>query len=187
MFVVLLAVLCLVVMSIWTLLQVQRDYREKEGLRPETVASVLGVYTLHFAIELLAAWARLWPYQTYATESMVLGAILAVAGLALFVLGTIHLGDLNNMTGMETGQLVTGGIYRWSRHPQNLGWALFLLGVALISRSWMALLLAVVFWGMLFSYVPMEEAYLESIFGDEYRRYKEKTWRYLGPPKDDHA
>lgn len=183
MFAVILAVLFLIMMSIWTLFQVRRDYEEKKGLRAETVASVLGVYTLHFAIELLAALARLWAYQTYQIHSVILGLILGVIGLTFFGFGTLHLGDFRNMTGMESGELVTRGIFRWSRHPQNMGWALILTAVGLISRSGLALLLAGVFWVIFIAYVPMEEKYLESIYGEGYRRYQERTNRYLGIPR----
>lgn len=183
MFVVLLAVLFLILMSGWTLIQVRRDFREERALKPETVASVLGVYTLHFAIQLLAAWARFWPYSSYRLASIMFGVAIGLGGAVLLVLGTIHLGDIHFMVGLETGDLVTAGVFRWSRHPQNVGWALILLGIGLVSRSWMALLLALVFWGIFAAYVPLEEGYLEEIYGEEYRRYKERTWRYFGPPK----
>lgn len=182
MFVVLLAVLFLILMSSWTLIQVRGDFQEEQILKPETVASVLGVYTLHFVIQLLAAWARFWPYSSNRLVSIIAGIAISLLGGTLLVLGTIHLGDINFMAGLETGDLVTTGVFRWSRHPQNVGWALILLGIGLVSRSWMALLLALVFWGIFAAYVPLEEGYLEEIYGEEYRRYKERTWRYFGPP-----
>ncbi len=182
MFVVLLAILFLILMSGWTLIQVRRDFREEQVLKPETVASVLGVYTLHFAIQLLAAWARFWSYSSHHRISIIAGVVIGLGGAALFVLGTLHLGNINFMVGLETGDLVTSGVFRWSRHPQNVGWALILVGIGLVSRSWMALLLALVFWGIFAAYVPLEEGYLEEVYGEEYRNYKERTWRYFGPP-----
>jgi len=184
MFVVLLAVLFLILMSGWTLLQVRRDFQEEQVLKPETVASVLGVYTFHFAIQLLAAWARFWPYSSYRLASITAGIVFGLGGATLFILGTARLGNINFMVGLETGDLVTSGIFRWSRHPQNVGWALILLGIGLVSRSWMALLLALVFWAIFAAYVPLEEGYLEGVYGEEYRNYEERTWRYFGPPKE---
>ncbi|MFO8036068.1 MAG: isoprenylcysteine carboxylmethyltransferase family protein [Anaerolineales bacterium] len=183
MYAVVIAVLFLTVMSIWTLWQVRRDFREGDTLRPETIASVLAFYTLHFAIELIAAWARLWPYSAYRCPSIILGVILSLIGTVFLALGILHMEDLQSMTGMETGELVTSGVFRWSRHPQNLGWGLFMIGVGLVSRSLLALLMALIFWVMFVAYVPIEEHYLEDLYGEAYREYKQRTYRYFGPPK----
>lgn len=182
MYAVIIAVFFLVVMSVWTLWQVRRDFREREALRPETVGGVLAFYTLHFAIELIAAWARLWNYSAYRTPSIILGIVLSLTGAVFLGFGILHMKDLQRMSGIETGELVTSGIFQWSRHPQNVGWGLFLLGVGFVSRSLLALLLALVFWVMFAAYVPIEENYLEDLHGEEYRRYKKRTCRYFGLP-----
>lgn len=183
MYAVVIAVLFLIVMALWTLWQVRRDFREGDALRPETIGSVLAFYTLHFAIELIAAWARLWPYSSYRYPSIVLGIILSLAGTVFLAFGILHMEDFRSMTGIETGELVTSGVFRWSRHPQNLGWGLFMVGVGLVSRSLLALLMALVFWVMFVAYVPLEERYLEDLYGEAYREYQQRTYRYFGPPK----
>jgi len=93
--------------------------------------------------------------------------------------------NIQQISGVKTGELITSGIYRWSRHPQNLGWGLFLVGVGFLSRSLLALLLSAVFWVVLVAYIPIEETYLEDIHGEEYRQYQERTNRYLGLPIRD--
>lgn len=82
---------------------------------------------------------------------------------------------------MDSSRLITGGIYRWSRNPQNVGWTLFLVGMALLRTSGLVLLLAVLFWVSFRMYLPLEEQLLERIFGDAYRTYRSQTHRYLGP------
>lgn len=86
------------------------------------------------------------------------------------------------MSGLETNVLITVGVDRYSRNPQNAGWGLALLGVALLGNSGLALLLAAMFWLMFRIYIPLEEKYLEQVFGAAYREYCAKTPRFLGWP-----
>jgi len=87
MYAVILAIFFFIVMSVWTLWQVRQDFEERESLKPETVASVLAFYSLHLAIELIAAWARLWPYQGFQTGSVILGLIFCLSGGVFLVWG----------------------------------------------------------------------------------------------------
>lgn len=92
--------------------------------------------------------------------------------------------SLKRMSGVDTSKLVTTGIYRYSRNPQNLGLFLVFLGISIAGRSLLALLLTEVFViGFHMYAIKLEESYLERIFGEEYRRYKERSPRYFGMPK----
>lgn len=71
----------------------------------------------------------------------------------------------------------------WIRNPQIVGWFFLLLGISLISKSGLATVMAVLFLVLFQIYAPVEEEYLEEIFGDEYRQYKVIASRYLGWPK----
>lgn len=167
--------------SILTLWLVREDYQNRRRLSSLSVITVWILYLLHFGIELYAAWKRYWSFERSAFL-LALGALLLLVGTAVYVLGILHLRSVRRMSGVDTSQLVQDGIYRWSRNPQNLGWELVLLGIGLISGSFLALSLAFMFWVIFASYVPMEERYLASIYGDQYRRYESSSHRYFGLP-----
>ena len=77
--------------------------------------------------------------------------------------------------------LITGGVYRYSRNPQNVGWLLLLAGTSLLGGSAAALLLTFLFWLVLHLYlVSAEEPHLTRAFGERYQRYQSTTPRYLG-------
>lgn len=78
---------------------------------------------------------------------------------------------------------MTGGPCRHGRNPQAVGWGLFLLGAALAGRYPKALVVVVAFFLTHRAYFPVEERHLERTFGEEYRRYRARTPRYLGLPK----
>ncbi len=88
--------------------------------------------------------------------------------------------SLKRMSGRKTDSLITSGIYRYSRNPQNVGWLLCLVGIACLGRSGLALFAAAIFWLGFVSYVGAEERYLAQLYGDEYAAYRETTARYFG-------
>jgi protein-S-isoprenylcysteine O-methyltransferase Ste14 len=178
---------CIIILASFTLWRVAVDYKHGAELSPITVALVWTLYLVHFALELFAALKRYYPIRIAEVAFIVLGAILALAGTTLYILGLLHLGSIRRMSGVDTSLLITGGIYSWSRNPQNVEWILFLFGIGFIARSALALLLALLFTLLFALYVPMEENHLESIYGEEYRKYKKNSHRYFGLPQSKDA
>jgi protein-S-isoprenylcysteine O-methyltransferase Ste14 len=85
------------------------------------------------------------------------------------------------------GQPVTRGIYRYSRHPMYVTMVLLLLGVSIISASWVFLLFAIITEvGVTRPYsVKIEEAQCLGHYGDAYREYMNRTPRWIGIPKSE--
>jgi protein-S-isoprenylcysteine O-methyltransferase Ste14 len=76
--------------------------------------------------------------------------------------------------------LVTTGPYRFSRNPMYVGITLLYVGVAVwVNTVWPLLFLPVILIVMHYGVVVREEAYLERIFGDEYRQYARRVRRWL--------
>lgn len=108
---------------------------------------------------------------------------LAATGLVVFVLGlafaiwarlTIGRNWGTPMSKKDDPELVTGGPYRFVRHPIYSGILLAGLGTA-IALSW-AWLLAVVLAGVYFTYsAVVEERYLTTQFPDAYPAYRRGT------------
>ncbi len=80
----------------------------------------------------------------------------------------------------KAGQLVTSGLYRFTRNPMYLGILLVLLGAALAIQNIAALS------GPLFFLISMtllqimpEERVLEQNFGDAFAAYRQQTRRWL--------
>ena len=76
-------------------------------------------------------------------------------------------------------ELVTTGIYRFSRNPAFLGFDLVYLGLLLAFFNPVHLIFALFAVGMLHLQILQEEAFLAKSFGKEYLEYKEKTGRYF--------
>jgi protein-S-isoprenylcysteine O-methyltransferase Ste14 len=76
--------------------------------------------------------------------------------------------------------LVTTGPYRFSRNPMYVGITLLYAGVALwVNTVWPLLFLPGILIVMYYGVIVLEEAYLERIFGDEYRQYARRVRRWV--------
>jgi protein-S-isoprenylcysteine O-methyltransferase Ste14 len=84
------------------------------------------------------------------------------------------------------GKPVTKGLYRYSRHPIYITGVFMLLGVSIISASWIFLLFTIIFGiGITRLYlIKIEEAQCLGYYKAAYREYMNKTPRWVGLPKE---
>lgn len=111
------------------------------------------------------------------------GVGLAVIGGALDAAGAHRFAGPAQLTGTRAGNLITGGIYRYSRHPQYVGLVTALGGLAIARRSLPALALTAVLGAAYRAWAPIEEEHLARCFGAPYRRYRAATHRWFGLPR----
>ena len=113
---------------------------------------------------------------------------LAWAGLALFAAGVyLQAASMRALQGLYTKRLgiqpghrlITSGPYRFFRHPGYSSHLLCMLGIGLALSSLAALALTLAMIPLLILRIRGEEAMLLDAFGEEYRRYLEKTKRLL--------
>ena len=77
-------------------------------------------------------------------------------------------------------ELVTTGIYRFSRNPAFLGFDLMYVGVLLLYGNLLMLGFSVFAIVMLHLQILQEERYLVNTFGAQYQEYCRHVFRYLG-------
>jgi protein-S-isoprenylcysteine O-methyltransferase Ste14 len=100
-----------------------------------------------------------------------LGPVLVVAGLVVFVIGA---GQIYWAKFRRSG-IVTGGLYRFVRHPQYIALTLFGLGLLL---TWGRAIMFIAFFMMMFLYYYLtksEERTCVRLFGEDYRAYRKRT------------
>jgi len=107
------------------------------------------------------------------------GLACATVGVGIRVAGMAQLGALFSgfVAVQKEHHLVTGGCYRWVRHPIYTGSLLAFAGGFLVFRSKVVLLaLPLYLVGTLWRVADEERLLLEE-FGEEYLRYRAHTWQ----------
>jgi protein-S-isoprenylcysteine O-methyltransferase Ste14 len=105
----------------------------------------------------------------------IVGAVIAITGLALMTLARIQLGNAFSITA-QANMLVTHGLYSKIRNPVYVFGMVAGAGVFLyIQRPWLLLLLLVVI-PVQIGRARAESRVLEARFGDDYRRWRQQTW-----------
>jgi protein-S-isoprenylcysteine O-methyltransferase Ste14 len=106
-----------------------------------------------------------------------LAASVLVASIALFIYAFRVLGR-DNSYGARDG-LVTRGIYRWTRNPQNALLMLVYGALAITADSAPTYLLCAAMIAVYFLMVLLEEPWLAGIYGEAYRRYCQRVPRFF--------
>ncbi len=105
----------------------------------------------------LPAWVRL------------AASVLLALSVALFIYSFWALGS-DTSYGAQEG-LVTGGIYRWSRNPQNAMLVVVYGCLAIVADSAPVYALCAAMVGAYILMVLAEEPWLEAVYGEPYRQY----------------
>jgi protein-S-isoprenylcysteine O-methyltransferase Ste14 len=113
----------------------------------------------------------------------VFGIALIVIGEAVRLAGVAAAGTETRRRSRTVHRLVTYGIFAWTRNPLYVGNFLIWIGFIVISGVLWFLPVAAILFAVEYSLiVRYEEGVLESIFGEEYLRYKSRTSRWFPRP-----
>ena len=124
----------------------------------------------------------LLPFVPAAVPAAGFGGAVLVVALALFAwaIATIMRAGSNVPTNRPTTSIVDTGPYCFTRNPIYLGMMLALVGLAIAFDSLWPLVTLVPFALVIrYGVVAREEAYLERMFGEVYRRYRACVRRLL--------
>jgi protein-S-isoprenylcysteine O-methyltransferase Ste14 len=149
-----------------------------ETLVPPPVVAAL-------AAALMWVIARAWPeLRVDIPAARWIALALAAPGLLLDFAGVLAFlrarTTVNPMRPHKARELVTGGLYAWTRNPMYLGWIPILAGWAIYLEHPLTLLVVPLFVAYLtrFQIIPEERA-LAAAFGDAYREYSRRVRRWV--------
>lgn len=117
------------------------------------------------------------------TPFRIAGIIVSIIGTAIFIIAVLTMRD-NWRAGVsktDKTELVTNGIYGFSRNPAFLGFDLLYIGILQMFFNWFLFgvtAFAVIMYHL--QIVNVEEDFLLAAFGNEYLQYKKKVCRYMG-------
>jgi protein-S-isoprenylcysteine O-methyltransferase Ste14 len=113
-----------------------------------------------------------------------LGTLWFYVGLPITLIGLVALIQaLVDWARTPPDELVSRGLYRYSRHPLYVTTSLYLIGVSIASASWIFLLFPIIMTVGAVVFINFEEEECLKQYGDTYRKYMKRTPRWLGLPK----
>jgi protein-S-isoprenylcysteine O-methyltransferase Ste14 len=151
---------------------VRNDYLRKLKLSPFSYSLEALVFVLHANFIYLFIPLK-WPYLPPLPENITLKVISIVViciSLLIIVIAWIGLGSGPSF-GLDKNKLNTGGIYRYSRNPQLIGYGMFLLVFVLLFSSWYSLGWFITYLILSYFMIRSEEEFLELKYAEEYEKY----------------
>ena len=126
-----------------------------------------------------AFWIIMFIYSVFIP--LPVGTSLLYTGIAVFAVGLIIVWTAGlPWVNVPEDVPVTGGIYRYSRHPVYIGVFVQYIGMGIASASGLFLLLVVIEIALSIVITPAEERFCLDKYGETYREYIAKTPRWIG-------
>jgi len=113
-----------------------------------------------------------------------LGTMWFYVGLPIVLLGLAGMVIVMvNWANAPSDEPIAQGFYRYSRHPMYVTYFLVFLGTSIATASWLFLLFLFLFTAGTMAFVDFEEKGCFEQYGEAYRKYMDRTPRWIGIPK----
>ena len=157
-----------------------RQIRRRKEKSIRTVEVLMSIATLGAPMAQLMSIAFGWNHLPAGARFT--GFLVGMLGDGIFLLSVLCMKDSwrAGIPDKDKTELVTSGLYRYSRNPAFLGFDLMYVGVLLLYGNLLTLGFSVFAIFMLHLQILQEERYLEGAFGAAYAAYKKQVFRYLG-------
>ena len=148
-----------------------------------TVETLMGIATVGIIPAQLLSIGFGWSYLP--ANAQFTGFCIGMVGDLIFLISVLCMKDSWRAGIPDSGktELVTDGIYAYSRNPAFLGFDLQYIGVLLMFCNLLTASFTVFAVTMLHLQILQEERYLTVTFGSAYLDYRHRVFRYLGRRK----
>ena len=163
-------------------IQTMQIGRGKEA-QTHTVETLMGIATVGIIPAQLLSIAFGWSHLP--ANARFTGFCIGMVGDLIFLISVLCMKDSwrAGIPANDKTELVTGGVYAYSRNPAFLGFDLQYIGVLLMFCNLLTASFTVFAVTMLHLQILQEERYLTVTFGSAYLDYRHRVFRYLGRRK----
>ena len=169
-------------------IQKRRSIRTNQvgiGNKPRRVRIIEQVMSVATVLACFAAVCSIFCVKGYPAQGMrAAGAVSGIAAVFVFAMATGAMKD-SWRVGIpeEKTELITNGIYKYSRNPAFVGFDLLYLSMNLMFFNIPLALISVWAAVMLHLQILQEEVHMQKMFGEDYDEYRRHTMRYFGKRK----
>ena len=160
-------------------IQTMQIGRGKEA-QTHTVETLMGIATVGIIPAQLLPIAFGWSHLS--ANARFTGFCIGIVGDLIFLISVLCMKDSwrAGIPEEDRTELVTEGIYSFSRNPAFLGFDLQYIGMLLMFCNLLTGMFTVFAIVMLHLQILQEERYLTATFGTAYLDYRHRVFRYLG-------
>ena len=165
-------------------IQTMQIGRRKET-QSHTVEPLMGIATVGIIPAQLLSIGFGWSHLS--ANARFTGFCVGLIGDLIFLISVLCMKDSwrAGIPDKDRTELVTDGIYAFSRNPAFLGFDLQYIGVLLMFCNLLTAAFTAFAVTMLHLQILQEDRYLTSAFGAEYLNYRRRVFRYLGRRKGE--
>ena len=148
--------------------------------KTHTVETLMGIATVGMIPAQLLSIGLGWSHLS--ANARFTGFCVGMLGDLIFLLSVLCMKDSwrAGIPDKDKTELVTDGVYAYSRNPAFLGFDLQYIGVLLMFCNLLTGMFTAFAIVMLHLQILQEERYLTAAFGPEYLEYRHRVFRYLG-------
>lgn len=159
---------------------ITRQIGRRKEKSVHTVEMLMSAATLAVPAVQLLSIAAGWNYMP--SNARFTGFCIGISGDIIFLASVLCMRDSwrAGIPDKDKTELVTSGIYKYSRNPAFLGFDFMYIGVLLMYFNPLTIVFSLFAIVMLHLQILQEEKYLAATFGEEYTAYKKQVFRYLG-------
>ena len=185
----------LIVLAVFYGIYLVKQWRQKRrGIRTiqigrrkdtqiHTVETLMGIATVGIIPAQLLSITFGWSHLS--ANARFTGFCIGMVGDLIFLISVLCMKDSwrAGIPANDKTELVTGGVYAYSRNPAFLGFDLQYVGVLFLYCNLLTAAFTAFAVAMLHCQILQEERYLTAAFGAEYLKYRHQVFRYLGRRK----
>ena len=190
-------ILALLVLAVFYGIYLIKQWRQKrrgiqtmqfgrgKDAQTHTVESLMGIATVGIIPAQLLSIGFGWSHLPAGVRFT--GFCVGLLGDGIFLISVLCMKDSwrTGIPDQDKTELVTDGIYAFSRNPAFLGFDLQYIGVMLMFCNLLTGMFTVFAIVMLHRQILQEERHLTAAFGAEYLNYRRRVYRYLGRRKGE--
>jgi protein-S-isoprenylcysteine O-methyltransferase Ste14 len=165
-----------------------RNAIRKDMLQFAIPAIIIWFMELIFCADSLTGfWGTIWDLVKQ-PQNLSMFPVQSIIGLALFIIGltimivgqvTLRRNYSGTVVIKEDHQLITHGIYRFTRNPIYLGLIMVVTGLPVYAASMYGFLTSLLLIPIILNRIRLEEELLTEEFQDAYQKYKETTKKLI--------
>ncbi|XP_050070723.1 protein-S-isoprenylcysteine O-methyltransferase [Anopheles maculipalpis] len=177
--------------GIYATLMALFHYTEYLGIaicNPKTLSpdSFILNHSIHYGLAAAASWIEYFVESYYFPEMKTYklvwtaGVLICLAGESLrkvaMITASKNFSHIVQFERHNEHELVTHGVYGWTRHPSYVGWFYWSIGTQItLANPVCFVIYAIASWKFFHDRILMEEITLLNFFGEEYIQYQERV------------